>query len=864
MHDSPKFNDRPRRRHTRPGVKLADSLARSIITIGGVSTIAAVLGVCVYLLWVAAPLMWPASSPNTQVVDTAWQPVPQRLEVDEHRVLGVSLAAARDLTVFQVDDGHEIQRLPLDRDGVTATAWSVKTPGSDAIAVGYADGTVRVGTLRFETEMLLADAAAALNPQATHADAPAWLPVVDGTLVRISEHQFRRHRVKFDLGPALSAGGSSAIRRLDCYSGRAGLTLASINEEGRAQVHWLKSPEPGATAASLTSAELPTAATAGYSPTAIVLFESSVCVTWRGGPALRFDLSRVGRPRLAEHVELVDDSAAELTAITPLAGRGTLITGDSQGRVRAWFLTRSAGLDNVDQLALVATHELSSGGVPVASLAASDRSRVVAVGRADGQVELYQATTNQRLLTLLTLPPAEAAPITALAIAPKEDALIAATRGSLANSTLDLHYPEATLASLFFPVWYQDYDGPTHVWQSSGGSEANEPKLGLMPLVFGTLKATFYSMLFGVPIALLAAVYSSEFLGRQTRSRIKPTIELMASLPSVVLGYLAAFVLAPLAARWLPQLLAAFFVVPFTCLLGAYVWQLLPQRFSVRWRHKRFWLIALTLPAGCLLARFAAPSIEHWLFAGDVLRWLDGTIGRPAGGWMLLCVPLASLLMAVLMAREVRPRLRRLTADWDYAPCAVLDLVRFLIGTLLTVAGAWLASLALEQAGLDARGFYVGSYVQRNALVVGFVMGFAIIPLVYTLAEDALSAVPDHLRSASLGAGATPWQTTIRIVIPTATSGLFSAVMVGLGRAVGETMIVLMAAGNTPLMKWNVFDGFRTLSANLAEELPEAHQGSTHFRVLFLTALVLFALTFLINTLAEIVRQRFRRRAVQL
>ena len=106
MHDSPRFNDRPRRRHTRPGVKLADALARSIITIGGVSTIAAVLGVCVYLLWVAAPLMWPARSLGTQVVETSWQPVPQRLQVDEHRILGISLAGAGDMGVFQVDDGH--------------------------------------------------------------------------------------------------------------------------------------------------------------------------------------------------------------------------------------------------------------------------------------------------------------------------------------------------------------------------------------------------------------------------------------------------------------------------------------------------------------------------------------------------------------------------------------------------------------------------------------------------------------------------------------------------------------------------------------------------------------------------------------
>ena len=104
----------------------------------------------------------------------------------------------------------------------------------------------------------------------------------------------------------------------------------------------------------------------------------------------------------------------------------------------------------------------------------------------------------------------------------------------------------------------------------------------------------------------------------------------------------------------------------------------------------------------------------------------------------------------------------------------------------------------------------------------------------------------------------------MRIIIPTAMSGLFSAMMIGLGRAVGETMIVLMAAGNTPVMDLNIFNGFRTLSANIAVELPEAVKDSTHYRMLFLAALSLFALTFVLNTVAEIVRLRFRKRAFQL
>ncbi|NBT13968.1 MAG: ABC transporter permease subunit, partial [Planctomycetia bacterium] len=165
---------------------------------------------------------------------------------------------------------------------------------------------------------------------------------------------------------------------------------------------------------------------------------------------------------------------------------------------------------------------------------------------------------------------------------------------------------------------------------------------------------------------------------------------------------------------------------------------------------------------------------------------------------------------------------------------------------------------------LDTRGGLFGTYVQRNAIVVAIGMSFAIIPLVFTIADDALSSVPDHLRSASLGAGATPWQTAVRVIVPAAASGLFSAVMIGLGRAVGETMIVLMAAGNTPLIDWNAFNGFQTLSAAIATELPEAARGSSHYRVLFLAALVLFAMTFVVNTAAEAVRQRFRKRAHEL
>jgi phosphate transport system permease protein len=108
--------------------------------------------------------------------------------------------------------------------------------------------------------------------------------------------------------------------------------------------------------------------------------------------------------------------------------------------------------------------------------------------------------------------------------------------------------------------------------------------------------------------------------------------------------------------------------------------------------------------------------------------------------------------------------------------------------------------------------------------------------------------------------GATRWQTALRVVLPTASPGIFSAIMIGFGRAIGETMIVLMATGNTPIMDFSPFNGMRTLSANIAVEIPEAPYHGTLYRVLFLSATLLFIMTFFVNTAAEIVRQRLRKK----
>jgi phosphate transport system permease protein len=386
-----------------------------------------------------------------------------------------------------------------------------------------------------------------------------------------------------------------------------------------------------------------------------------------------------------------------------------------------------------------------------------------------------------------------------------------------------------------------------------------------VPLIFGTIKATLYSMLFATPVAILAAIYASQFMHPKWKARIKPTIEMMASLPSVVLGFIAGLVFAPLMERSLMPILTGFFTVPLAILLAAHLWQLLPSGLRTSFASWRFALVLLVaMPTGLAAAVASAPLVERLLFRGDVRGWLDGGDGSGFGGWVMAMLPLGAVAAVWLVGRQVNPWLRRAGVGWSPRQAGLASLAVFLGGVAVAVLLAVAAAAFFDAIRLDTRGGLFGTYVQRNAMVVAVGMSFAIIPLVFTIADDALSSVPEHLRSASLGAGATPWQTAVRVIVPAAASGLFSAVMIGLGRAVGETMIVLMAAGNTPLVSWNLFNGFQTLSAAIATELPEAARGSTHYRVLFLAALALFAMTFVVNTVAEIVRQRFRRRAHEL
>jgi len=372
-------------------------------------------------------------------------------------------------------------------------------------------------------------------------------------------------------------------------------------------------------------------------------------------------------------------------------------------------------------------------------------------------------------------------------------------------------HPEAGARAFFTPIWYEGFSGPRYSWQSGGMTDDFEAKLSITPLIIGSLKGTAYALFFAMPIAILAAIFTAHVLPPAWKRVIKPTMEIMASLPSVVLGFLAAIWLAPLVEYRMPGIFLMMAAIPVVVMIIGYIWGWLPVRARAR------------VSAGA-----------------ELMLLVPVVVGT---GW--LCWQLGPVVERLLFTVEMPD------------------------GSKVSDFTVWWPQFT----GLP--------FSQRNSFVVGFMMGFAVIPIIFTITEDALSNVPPSLLAASRALGATRWQVIRTVVLPIASAGIFSAVMIGLGRAVGETMIVVMATGNTAIMdpsnnllfgspfgfgngefplaaQWNPFDGMRTLAANIAVELPEAAQGSTHYRTLFLGAFVLFLMTFALNTVAELMRQRLR------
>jgi phosphate transport system permease protein len=493
----------------------------------------------------------------------------------------------------------------------------------------------------------------------------------------------------------------------------------------------------------------------------------------KNGAVSNIDITDKESPTFIERLRLVPGDA-KLTSIRFLTGDISLLVGDSLGNISQWSLIRQP--DNIYRLTEI--RKFNQNTIAITSIAPELTRKGFIATDVNGQIGIYHTTAHRQLI----LESSKMGAITHSAISPRANAmLLEDANGQYGFWQIENEHPEVSWSSLWGKVWYENYSEPDYIWQSSSASDDFEPKYSLVPLTFGTIKAAFYAMLLGVPLALCGALYTAQFMSPKMRSAVKPSIEIMEALPTVILGFLAGLWLAPFVETHLPGIFAILVVLPIGIVLTAYLWEKLPE--SIRLRVPDGWEAGLLLPVVISIiwiSILVSPGLENFFFGGDIRNWLTNEMG----------------------------------------------------------------------VGFD----------QRNAIVVGLAMGFAVIPIVFSIAEDAVFGVPKHLIQGSLALGATPWQTMIRVVLLTASPGIFSAIMIGLGRAVGETMIVLMATGNTPVMDFSPFQGLRTLSANIAVELPESEVNSTHFRVLFLAGLVLFLFTFFVNTLAELVRQRLRKK----
>ena len=725
---------------------LKDRLARYAVIVGGLGVLVAIVLIFFYLLYVVLPLFEAAKTSNIASYD-----VPEKalgaslaLTTEEQNEVAARFSASGAIVFFNLATGkpllNEKISIPVN---VQITSFAQGNPLSqNTFAYGLSDGKAVIGKIKYritypENKRLITpvleypfgDQAVAVNQEGASLDNIALRLKGENAIL------------------AAKSGKNINLLKLEKEQSLFAVDATLNRTEGLIEIpgdtlNWILIDKEG----------------------------SHLYLLNQEGLLSAYEIADIAAPKLL-YQEQVVSAGEKATSITFLNGDISLLIGDSSGRIAQW----SQAKNDLNQPVIKKIREFKLASQPVTAIDAEQRRKGFMAADNAGNLGIYNSTADRELIRLNL----GALPVHGV-LTPRANRLLVETAdGKIHALQVDNEHPEVSFKSLWRKVWYESYAKPAYIWQSSSASNDFEPKYSLTPLVFGTLKAAFYAMLFALPLALLGAIYTAYFMAPPMRQLVKPTIELMGALPTVIIGFLAGLWLAPFIEKNLAGLCLTLLILPFSVILFSFAWQFIPAKF--RESFAEGWDALILIPVMVLLTWFAfviSTPLESLLFNGSLRDWLNRALG---------------------------------------------------IG-----------------------------YDQRNALVVGIAMGFAVIPTIFSIAEDAIFSVPKHLTTGSLALGATPWQTMTRVVLLTASPGIFSAVMIGLGRAIGETMIVLMATGNTPVMDFSIFQGLRTLAANVAVEMPESEVDSTHYRVLFLAALVLFLATFFFNTLAEIIRQRLR------
>lgn len=713
--------------------------AEFMISIGGGSVIAIVVAIFVFIGYETLPL-WSGASVSRQSQLNGAGNKDRVLAIAENEYRTAAVAVREEgLSVFHPASGQILQDIPLTSPGKITSAFI--DPSQKFVLRIHSDGRAVISELSIDYEGFSKEFSSAHLEEIISVPLPK-AEITAGDFQSNGEDGFSSVLVFSD--------GDVRIVKVS--------TVSSLFDGSTYEATTQSLPVPPNT-------QVKSAAIDQYGDKAVLGTSDGMLLYWdiRNTPA-------------AEPTGSIAVSTGEVTALKFLLGGQTIITGDSKGGVRTF--TWALDSTSLTGVGIVPLHSFEDHSGRVNAIATATRNKTFLTGDDRGEVALHYQTTEATVYRAVV----GASPIAAVSISPRLDGLLLLTSdGLIVSDSLYSPHPEISPGVLFGKVQYEGYKLGSYTWQSTGGTDDFEPKFSLTPLLYGTVKGAVYALIFALPMAILAALYTSLFAHPRIRNIMKPVVELMAALPSVVIGFIAALWLAPLLEKRIVDVVLILLLLPIGVIAAYGLWQILPRSFSNRLLFgSEILLLIPVLVFTAYVGSLIAPSIESAIFGGSFRQWLFDTLHI--------------------------------------------------------------------------------TYDQRNSLVVGFAMGFAVIPIIFTISEDALSSVPEHLTAGSLALGATRWQTALRVVLPTASPGIFSAAMVGFGRAVGETMIVLMATGNTPVMDLSPFVGMRTLSANIAVEIPEAPYLGSLYRILFLSGLLLFGFTFAVNTVAELVRQRLRKR----
>lgn len=720
-----------------------DKLAKYVINLGGVAVIIAVTGILVFILWESIPLLFSAQVTSTSEAEF------NKLKIigsgiDEYQEIAFVITDSAAIEFFNLEQKKIIQKFNLPE----LEGRKVISAGSDLkkenFALGLDSGYVALINVHFNSEFK-DDNQRIIHPETDFKQ----MIKLDSLNRNVNEVQYTINEDGF---PSVAAFcGNDLIY----YSYEEEFSLFGDGEK-KEYFHNFSELSDGIISVF------------ALSPQGDVL---AIINTKNNFEYI--SLTDKESPKVIAGKQIYNPQNEKAVSAAFLLGNQSIVVGTDKGNISSWM--KALDSTSVSGWRIVQTHEFTSIDGKITSIAASSRSKGFLAADDKGNINLYFLTSERLLLS----EKGNGIPIAEINFSPKANGMLARfANGAIENIKFENPHPEISMSTLFGKVWYEGYQKPEFVWQSTGGDDSFESKFSLVPLIYGTFKGTFYAMIFAIPLALLGALYTSTFSHPKVKNKIKPFVELMAALPSVVIGFLAGLWLAPMLEKQFPGMILMLIIQPIMIITAVLLWQ---NFDSINKRIKRGYEVFLIMPfliLGGYLAVLLGPWFESVFMGSDYRLWLDSVFGI--------------------------------------------------------------------------------HFDQRNSIVVGFAMGFAVIPIIFTICEDALSSVPQHLTSASLALGATKWQTAIKVVLPSASPGIFSAIMIGFGRAIGETMIVLMATGNTPILNFSPFNGMRTLSANIAVEIPEAPYLGTLYRVLFVSAALLFVLTFIVNTIAEIVRQRLR------